>query len=113
MSAGSVNPAPVFSALGDPIRLELVSRLSDGREHSIKQLADGLQLTRQGVTKHLNVLNEAGIVSREFVGRECRFTLLPESINSAQDYLACASAQWDDAIARLKLKVEDQIKGSE
>ena len=107
MSRSSSSAAPVFAALGDPVRLELVSRLNDGRQHTITQLTDGLALSRQGVTKHLNVLSDAGIVSREWVGRECRFTLVPKTITSAQDYLSRASAQWDDAIARLKLAVED------
>ena len=107
MSPASVGPASVFAALGDATRLELVSRLSDGRQRSIAQLSDGLELTRQGVTKHLHVLQQAGIVSRKRVGRESRFTIMPGPIVSARDYLARASAQWDDAIARLKLAVEE------
>ena len=106
MSRSSINPAPVFAALGDPVRLELVSKLSDGRRRSITQLADGMSLTRQGVTKHLHVLCEAGVVSQQQVGREKRFEIMPDSIAIAQDYLSRASAQWDDAIARLKSKVE-------
>jgi DNA-binding transcriptional ArsR family regulator len=106
MSLDSTSPAPVFAALGDAVRLKLVARLSDGRQYSITQLAEGIELSRQGVTKHLHVLNKAGIVSREIVGRESRFTLQPDSLATAQDYLARASAQWDDAITRLKTQVE-------
>lgn len=103
---GAVGSAPVFAALGDVTRLELVGRLSDGEQHSIVQLADGLALTRQGVTKHLRVLERAGMVTRERVGRESRFTLRPDPIAKAGDYLARASAQWDDAIERLRASVE-------
>ncbi len=71
---------PVFAALGDKTRLELVSRLSDGREHSIVELADGFDLTRQGVTKHLHVLQQAGVVSCKRIGRESRFTIEPDPI---------------------------------
>ena len=96
--------ASVFAALGDTTRLKLVSRLSDGKPHSIMQLADGLALTRQGVTKHLHVLREAGMVSCKRVGRESRYKIRPAPIRNARDYLTRASAQWDDAIERLKEK---------
>ncbi len=103
----AVGTAPVFAALGDITRLELVARLSDGKQHSIAQLTDGLDLTRQGVTKHLHVLQRAGLVSCERVGRESRFTIRPDPIAKARDYLARASAQWDDAIERLRASVEE------
>ena len=106
MSQTNPGLAPIFAALGDPVRLELVSRLSDGEQRSITQLAEGLSLTRQGVTKHLQVLSQVGIVSQEQAGREKRFAIKPESIAPARDYLQRASAQWDAAIARLKLNVE-------
>ena len=99
--------APVFAALGDTTRLELVSRLSDGKAHSIVQLADGLGLTRQGVTKHLQVLKRAGIVSCKRTGRESRFTIRPHPIAKARDYLTRASEQWDEAIERLRASVEE------
>ena len=99
--------APVFAALGDITRLELVSRLSDGKQHSIVQLADGLNLTRQGVTKHLHVLKQAGMVSCKRIGRESRFTIRPDPIAKARDYLTRASAQWDEAIERLRASVEE------
>ncbi len=98
--------APVFAALGDTTRLELVSRLSDGKQQSIVQLAAGLNLSRQGVTKHLLVLKQAGIVTCERIGRESRFTIRPVSITRARDFLTRASAQWDDAIERLRTTVE-------
>ena len=103
----TMGPAPVFAALGDPIRLELVSRLSDGQQRSITQLAGGLDLTRQGITKHLQVLKRAGIVTSERVGRERRFVITPDPIARARDYLVRASGQWDEAIERLKAVVED------
>lgn len=101
------SPAPVFAALGDATRLELVSRLSDGERHSITELTDGLALTRQAVTKHLQVLREAGLVNRKRIGRESRFAIRPDAIAGARDYLARVSAQWDEAIARLRAAVEE------
>ena len=106
MSPVDLGPAPVFAALGDPTRLELVSRLGDGESRSIVELSEGLELTRQGVTKHLQVLEQAGVVASQRVGRENRFRIEPDPIARARDYLARASAQWDEAIARLKAAVE-------
>ena len=103
----AIGAAPVFAALGDTTRLELISRLSDGEQHSIAQLAEGLDLTRQGVTKHLHVLKQTGIVSCRRVGRENRFMIRPDPIAKARDYLTRASAQWDDTLARLKAAVEE------
>lgn len=98
--------ASVFAALGDATRHELVFRLGDWKPHSIGQLTDGLQLTRQGVTKHLQVLKHAGLVSCRRIGRENCFTLRPGPIAKARDYLTRASARWDEAIERLRASVE-------
>lgn len=103
--------ATVFSALGDTTRLELVKRLGDGERHSIVQLAEGLGITRQGVTKHLQVLQRADIVSSERVGRESLYSIKPAPIAKARDYLIRASAQWDANISRLKTKVEKKRRG--
>ena len=105
-SHGLAGPAPVFAALGDPTRLELVTRLSDGRARSIVELTDGLGLTRQGVTKHLRVLEHAGIVLSSRVGRESQFTYTPERLYQVREYLESVSRQWDDALLRLKSLVE-------
>lgn len=106
-ASDGIESAPVFSALGDVTRLELVSRLSDGQQHSITELADGLKLTRQGVTKHLRVLKQAGIVHSKRIGRETRFTIKPDPISTARDFLTRASLQWDQNIGRLKAFVEE------
>jgi len=106
-ASDAADSAPVFAALGDTTRLGLVARLGDGKRRSIAQLADGLDLTRQGVTKHLRVLERAGVVTCERVGRESRFAIRPDAIAEARDYLARASAQWDAAIERLRASVEE------
>lgn len=97
----------MFAALGCTTRLALLSRLGDGRDHSITELTDGLDLTRQAVTKHLQVLQQAGIVDRRRIGRESRFTIRPGPITQAKDYLARVSDQWDKSIAKLRATVEE------
>ena len=96
----------MFAALGDATRLALVSRLSDGRARSIAQLTGGLGLSRQGISKHLRVLERVGIVSSRRVGRESRYTYVPAPIDRARTYLQTVSTQWDDALARLRTLVE-------
>ena len=100
------DPAPVLAALGDTTRLELVSRLIDGQARSIAQLTEGLSLTRQGITKHLRILEQAGIVNSSRVGRESRFTYVSEPIEQVRSYLGRVSAQWDGALSRLKTLVQ-------
>ena len=104
---GVADPAPVFAALGDPTRLSLLTRLSDGRTRSIAALSGDSQLTRQAVTKHLRVLEKAGLVSSLKVGRESRFVYEAEPVNEAKAYLDAVSAQWDAALSRLRAFVED------
>ena len=105
--ARAPDPAPVFAALGDRTRLSLLMRLSDGRAQSIAKLSADHRLTRQAVTKHLHVLQSAGLVSNARVGRESLFGYRPEAIGAARSYLDTVSAQWDDALSRLKALVED------
>jgi DNA-binding transcriptional ArsR family regulator len=99
--------APVFAALGDETRLRLVARLCKGQPHSISQLTEGSKLTRQAITKHLRVLEGAGIVHGARAGRESRFEFNPKPIDEIKEYLDFVSQQWDQALARLKSFVED------
>jgi DNA-binding transcriptional ArsR family regulator len=103
--------APVFAALGDQTRLSLVAKLCGGRPHSISQLTSGSRLTRQAITKHLRVLERAGIVHSVRAGRESRFELDPRPFADLREYLDFVSEQWDQALARLKAFVE--VEGAE
>ena len=98
--------APLFSALGDPMRLRLVSRLSTHGPQSISELADEATITRQAVTKHLRVIESVGLVASRRRGRERIFRLRPERLDSVHGYLDQISRQWDAAIDRLRAHVE-------
>jgi DNA-binding transcriptional ArsR family regulator len=98
--------AVLFAALGDKTRLALVARLCTGQPASISQLTTGTRLTRQAVTKHLRVLQEAGMVHSTRSGREALFSLDPEPMQQMQEYLDRVSGQWDQALSRLKSFVE-------
>ncbi|MGO9518149.1 MAG: ArsR/SmtB family transcription factor [Candidatus Korobacteraceae bacterium] len=99
--------APVFAALGDATRLALLAKLCSGRPHSISQLAEGSGVTRQAITKHLRVLESAGIVHGLRAGRENRFEFDPQPLEDIKQYLELVSEQWDQVLARLKSFVED------
>ena len=102
----SANSA-VFAALADETRLRLIGKLSIGRSSSIAQLTAGSKLTRQAITKHLRVLQNAGIVRCSRKGRESLFEFDPRPIEDIKDYLNVVSEQWDRALARLKSFVEE------
>jgi DNA-binding transcriptional ArsR family regulator len=99
--------APVFAALGDETRLALLARLGGGSRLSIAHLTEGSTLTRQAITKHLRVLEEAGLVRGVRRGRENLFGLEPEPLDEARRILDGISRQWDSALARLKSFVEE------
>jgi DNA-binding transcriptional ArsR family regulator len=99
-------PAAVFAALGDQRRLDLVAKLSQGESRSIAELSVGARITRQAVTKHLRVLQSAGLVSAERRGREMRFQFEAAPLDDAKVFLDRVSAHWDQALARLKAFVE-------
>jgi DNA-binding transcriptional ArsR family regulator len=98
--------APIFAALGDETRLRLVSRLCEGGPMNIARLTEGSAVTRQAITKHLRVMEDAGLVHATRHGRESVWELEPESLEDARRSLDVISQQWDAALGRLKKLVE-------
>jgi DNA-binding transcriptional ArsR family regulator len=105
MSRSSAAPASVFAALGDETRLELVGRLCTGPQ-SIAQLATGAAMTRQAITKHLEVLTRAGLVHDAWKGRERLFELEARRLDDARVFLERISQRWDERLGRLKTMLE-------
>lgn len=101
--------APVFAALGDETRLRLVTRLGADGPLSIARLTAGTDITRQAVTKHLEVLSGAGLARSNRQGRERRWELAPGPLEEARRCLDLISEQWDEALARLKAAVEGEV----
>jgi DNA-binding transcriptional ArsR family regulator len=98
--------APTFAALGDATRLRLIAALCAGGALSIAQLTAGTAITRQAVTKHLEVLADVGLVHDIRQGRERLWELQPSRIDEARRSLDTIAAQWDQALRRLKAFVE-------
>ena len=99
--------AAIFAALGDVTRLRIVTALCAGGMLSITQLTVGTDVTRQAITKHLQVLAEAGLVRDQWLGRERRWELVPDQIEEAKRALDVIGRKWDEALERLRLAVEE------
>jgi len=96
----------IFAALGDPTRLRLVALLCAGGAFSIAHLTASTDISRQGVTKHLRVLADAGVVRDVKRGRERLWQLEPDQLDDARRALEVIGRQWDEALDRLKAFVE-------
>src|SRR5262249_27609857 len=88
------NSAPIFAALGDVTRLRLVTTLCAGGALSIAQLTAGTEMTRQAVTKHLQVLAQAGLVRDVKVGRERLWEFEPARLEEARPTVEGNSQHW-------------------
>lgn len=100
--------ADVFRALGDPIRLEMVQRLSRSRRQKIAALSNGLGITRQGARRHLQVLADAELVRLEPSGRDVWVELDPISLDRARGFIADLERQWDVRLEALKRSIESK-----
>ena len=98
--------AGIYAALGDPTRLKLVALLCAGGAFSISHLTASTDISRQGVTKHLRVLADAGVVRDLKRGRERLWQLEPARIEDARHALEVIGRQWEEALDRLKAFVE-------
>jgi DNA-binding transcriptional ArsR family regulator len=99
--------AILFAALGDETRLRLVARLCGEGPKSIARLTAGTNVTRQGITKHLRVMEEAGLVRCRRQGRESVWRLEQGRLEDARHYLELISRQWEEALGRLRKLVEE------
>lgn len=96
----------VFRALGDPMRLEVLQLLGEADGASATALANRLPITRQGVTKHVTVLSNAGLVESESRGRAVIYRVRPNVAAEAAEWLNRAGAAWDARLDRLRQHLE-------
>ncbi len=91
----------VFVALGDARRREILERLANEGEKTATELAQELPITRQGVSKHLNILADADLVSIRQVGRDKRYSVTPHALAEAVNWLETLTALWDQRLQAL------------
>lgn len=92
----------LWAALGDPMRLRVLDLLLERGEATASALATELPITRQGIAKHLVVLERADLVQARRVGRETRFTVRDGRLAQAQRQIAGVASRWDGRLAAIK-----------
>lgn len=92
----------IFKALGDPVRLKIVERLSSGSPHTIGSLTENLNISRQGARKQMQVLESAGIIYFKPSGREVRVGLDIAKLEKGKAFIANLEMQWDRRLQKLK-----------
>ena len=103
---GSTGPDAVFSALSDPTRREVMRRLSHDGPTTLVELAADLPVTRQAVSKHLLVLEGAGLVQVSGVTRRRTYRLTPRPLADAMGWMVDVGAEWDERLDSLRRHVE-------
>ncbi|MDE2981473.1 MAG: metalloregulator ArsR/SmtB family transcription factor [Gemmatimonadota bacterium] len=98
----------VFAAVSDPTRRLILGRLRDEGESSLKTLARCLPMSRQAVTKHLDILVAAGLVTKRSQGRNRLHALRPEPLREVEDWLAPYAAAWDERLERLRFHLHGE-----
>ncbi len=96
----------IFKALGDPVRLEMITRLSDGSSYTIGRLSEDLGVTRQGARKQIQALVSAEVIELHPAGRETRVTLNTTSLHEARLFITKLEQQWDQRLLTLKELME-------
>jgi DNA-binding transcriptional ArsR family regulator len=104
---------PIFAALADPVRRSLLVHLAEGSPKTATQLAQEYPITRQGILKHLTILEAAGLVAVHQAGREKRYTLTPEPLGELEQWIKDISATWDARLLRLKIWLEQEQANTE
>lgn len=95
----------VFSALADPTRRRILARLARGSA-SVNELADPFAMTLPAVSKHLRVLERAGLLRRERDGWYHRCHLESRPLEDASKFLACYQPFWETTLDQLARYVE-------
>lgn len=89
-----------FAALADPTRRAILARLADG-EATVGQLAEPFAVTQQAISKHLKVLEQAGLISRTRAAQSRPCRLETGHLDTAADWIARHRRLWDERYTRL------------
>ncbi len=98
----------LWAAIADPTRLQLLDLILAGGDATASALARELPISRQGIAKHLAVLERAGLVEAARTGREVRFTVRPDRLDQATQRMAQILAEWDERLAMIKRIAETE-----
>jgi DNA-binding transcriptional ArsR family regulator len=96
----------VWTAIGDPNRRRLLDLLLDTGQSTPTRLASQVSLTRQAVSKHLAVLERAGLVASKPEGRQMTYRIRADDFDRATRSVAEVAARWDRRLRRIKALAE-------
>ena len=103
----------VFAALADPVRRDVLKDIAAKSPVTATQLAQQYPITRQGILKHLQILETAGLVEVKRRGREKRYTLMPQPLQEVGRWIEELNGVWDARLERLKTLLEqDNTEGT-
>jgi DNA-binding transcriptional ArsR family regulator len=103
----------IFAALADPMRRQLLMTLAESSPKTATQLAQEYPISRQGILKHLNILEEAGLVAVRQQGRDKLYNLTPERLTELEQWVKELEAKWDERLLRLKMFIESEDQESQ
>jgi len=99
----------VFAALSDPTRRAIIERLTQG-EQSVSEIAEPFDISLPAISKHLRVLEDAGLLRRRRQGRIHHLSLVTEPMQSATEWLEMYSTFWEDSFDKLAKLVEEDTE---
>ncbi len=109
-STSQDNYENILIALADPTRRRLLHLIAEKGQASATALSKMVIVSRQAVVKHLSILSEAELVTSNRVGREVRYTVCPDQLSSAAEWIADLAADWNKRLQWIKESAESTDK---
>lgn len=106
MVEGHSNLDELFAALADPTRRGIVARLADG-PLTVGELAEPYDMSLAGVSKHVNVLDKAGLIRRRRRGRYIECALVPKRLKTVADWIGDYERFWNERLDKLEEVIEE------
>ena len=99
-----------FSALADPTRRAILARLADNGEATVNELAAPFEISVQAISKHLKVLERAGLIARGQTAQLRPSRLDPDALRAVAKWLAPYRRFWGDSFDRMEKRLEERTK---
>ncbi len=107
--ARAATTTDVFNAIAEPRRREILAVLVDGKDHAVGDVVDALGMPQPGVSKHLRVLLEVGVVSVTKQGQHRLYRLNPKELKPVHDWIKTYERYWTHQIDRIKERAERKM----
>jgi len=101
----------IFEALADPTRRRILERLWNDGPLSVTEVADPLPISRQAVTRHLDVLEESGLIRSWREGRRRLHEVDPRPLREVEEWLRPYAEEWDRKLERLRRHLGGRVGG--